>query len=49
MKKVVQVIYDQPRPKKVLSFYEISLADDPNIMALSSDSIFLGLPTGLLF
>ena len=30
-------------------YYKISLADDPKIMALSSDSIFLGLPTGLLF
>ena len=45
-KKIKEIAYDVPAPKKVIPFMWSPLHCKPSAMAISSDFIFVGFETG---
>ena len=45
-KKIKEIAYDVPAPKKVIPFMRSPLHCKPSAMAISSDFIFVGFETG---
>ena len=43
------MVQDPPAPKKIVPFLRKPLKGKPQAMAISCDSVFVGLDTGLFF